>query len=374
MVYITVRRVLGEQMVVDPATNLMAPIAVLAEATAPRRSTVAVKPRVGGKRSVRAARAARPAPSASELLAKRRISSRLAAKHEDGASGSTSFCSPSISINSMDNEVAGILGAMDDEVVSGGPTPRLDTLALLANEGEAAATTSVLEDLSPLERDGLVTPRAPKSSDSSYVTAVSVLGKRKAEEEGEVDSDNAAASVAALERAYEAQQFDTAILDAENILAKFVAARVAREKKTKKMKLSHVAPAVAVAVAANANGAAPAAGLGVVPSAAPIKSRKGGKNRPVARKVATKKASVGINANTTTAAAAKKRVDPCFPTAMEVDHVASSAEVLGSMDAAGGVRKSRRIGNRVAAVSAAKSAAKQPSHRRKQAVPALAAL
>lgn len=367
MVHITVRRVLGEQMVVDPTTNLMAPIVVPAEATAPRRAAVAAKPRVSTKKTVRAARAARasrPAPTASELLAKRRMSSRLAAKQEDVA-GPSFF--PSVSINSMDKDIARIMEMLDDEVVSGGSTPLLDALALLANEGEAAVSTSVLENLSPA-RDGAVSTPSPQSSGSSYVTAVSVLGKRKAEECSEVNSEDAAASVAEQERAYEAQQFDTAMSNAENILAKFVAARVVEEKK-KKMKLSHVAPA------ANANGAAPAAGLGVVPSAAPINNRKGGKNRPVARKVATKKVSLDSKANKNTAAAAKKRVDPCFAAAMEVDHVASSAESLGSMDATGGVRKSRRIGYRVAAATAAKSAGmKGVVRRRKQAMPALAAL
>ncbi len=372
-VHITARRMVGDEIVYIP-DDIPAPVAPAVAPAAPVNNAPAAPP-AGLFSSTPGpsnnAGRARRRPSSSKKSgaaapgANPRVSSRLADKRA-AAAPTPAPASPTAATSINTASGAEILAGIDQEVSSASP---FEALAMLASEVEALAASinaSGLAALSPprgnsevvaddiICRPAVAAPQA--TIDTFFSARSSVLGKRKAEE-GEVDSLRDAAATASLaeeERAYEDAQFDAVMANAQAALNKLEAARLAGENKRRKV--SHVSPA----------GAPPA--IAAAP-AGPSTSKKGGKKLGV-RKVATKKAAVPRGSGNVKNAAAsrpKTRVDPCFPTAMEVDPSPAAAAVLGSITLEEGVRKSGRIGMRQSAAKA--EAAAKSVHRRKKSVP-----
>ncbi len=365
----------GDEIVYPPEHIPAAPVAhVVAPAVAPANNAPAALFSSTAGPSTKAGRARRPSSSkkSGEAApgANPRVSSRLADKRAVAAATfAPSSPSPSSSINTTNG--AEILAGIDQEVAS---APAFSALAMLAGEADAMDASGIdasgLAALSPPRGNSEVenvdvnlraAVAAPQATiDTFYSAKSSVLGKRKLEE-GEVDShrDAAAAAAALAEEewaAFDNAQYNAVMDDAEATLKKIAAARLAGEKKRRK--LSHVAPAAAP----SASAAAPAG---------PSTSKKGAKNLGV-RKAATKKAAAPRASGTVKKTAPKTRNDPCFPTAMDVDPAPAPADaaVLGSITLEEGVRKSGRISMRQSAAQIVAESEAKAVHRRKQSVPA----
>ncbi len=353
LAFITARLVVDDQMIIDPANNLTAPVNV--PAPRPARQTVAPAPaparqtapqsalpvkiaRVRRSNANNTSNISNTNKNASNTLP-RRVSSRLAIKHNVAPS------SGSVSINTDERVLfSDVVAAMED--VTSPPPPPFDALELLARgadaDGHAAGPTaaaavnaSALESLSPARDDhslpieGFTIP-APQTTLETFFTAKSssVLGKRKAEDDAEVDSlkDAVAAAWEEEHRAYEDTEFDAMMQNAQTTLEKLAAKRLAGEKQNKRRKVSRA----------------------TTPAAA-----------PKAPKALKAKAAVVPKFTTTT----KPRVDPCLD-AMDIDYFADENTVDN------GVRQSQRIrAKRSAWVKVAEKVS-----RRKQTAPTLAAL
>lgn len=379
MVYITARKVVDDEVVFVPSDDLTAPV------LAPNNTALPSAPLPNSGTSIKAVRARRSAARKSGAHnGSRRVSSRLANKQQVAAflfvasPVSTSSDSPTISVsfNTEDKEAAGILGDMDQEVASAAP---FEALALLADGADAlqaaAVNTSVLESLSPARGDSSDAAGdksikeavcAPQTTlDTFFSAKSSILGKRKAED-GEVDSvrDAAATVLAVEELEYQAGQFNAALDSAKEMLEKLVATRLAGEKKRRRV--SCKAPTTGAVNPTDIT--APSCPSFSVPAGKGKKNSS--KKHGVARKVVTKKAAAGgAGGATIRRTATKNRVDPCLPVGMEVVFLSENA-VYGSIASEDNIRKSGRIQSRRKDAAAKTSA----HHRRKQGMPAIAAL
>ncbi|KAL4529716.1 hypothetical protein Ndes2526B_g04514 [Nannochloris sp. 'desiccata'] len=355
-VYITARKVVNNEVVFVPSDEVTAPVVPSNNLPAGPSNNLPAGPLTIPGASGKAVRARRsPSKKAGACNDTRRVSSRLANKQQVAA---FLFAAPSASIscNTKDGEVAGILAAMDqEEVDSAAP---FEALALVAGEADvlqaAAVNASAMESLSPPRGDspGVAGENkhskeavcAPQATlDTFFSARSSILGKRKAEE-GEVDSLRDAAALQAEEDLeYQAQQFNAALDNAKAKLESLAATRLAREKKRRKV--SHTA----LTAAAFNPSTAPAR----PPSSFPAgKGKKGPKRHGVAGKVATKKAAASGAGGTMRKTVAKSHFN-------------------SSVVAEDGTRKSCRIDARRLA---AQAVTRMPLSRRKQAAPAPADL
>jgi len=363
-------------------------------------------PSPGTAAPAKAVRARRfPARKNGAVNASRRISARLASKQRVAA---FSFEAPSedvpsdSSTTSVDEETAAILDGLDQEVTSAEFFKALAQQSAGAAALQAAAVaTNVLESLSPArgESSGVAHEDeimeeaicAPQSTMETFFSAKSsILGKRKADDRGEVDSLRDAAATAGLsveELEIKAQDFNAALDSAKAMLKKLVADRLAEEEQqAKKRKVNGSAPTALTVPTGLADCTAPACSPPLSPADKGTKGAKKGpaKKHGVARKVATKKAAAGGAGGNVRKTAAKQRGDPCLPVGMKI--VKPSGDVVyGSIATEDNIRKSGRIqARRPAAQAMAKTTYRVPSNanafetstnrRRKQAMPALAAV